>query len=345
MNLDIKTFVQAAFFLALGGIALSLILGIRSIRSGRRLLYYRKRRDFMVRGWRLLFTAIFLGIAAFALNRYAEPVIYTIFPPSPTVTLTPTLTLTPTITITPTITLTPTITETPSITNTFFVPPTVEAQFTSVVTPNPNSVFSSLQFSTALDENGLPIDPAIEFANPVGHMYASFSYDQMTEGVQWTALWYRGDTLVFAETKPWDGGSGGYGYTDWNPSASDWLPGPYEVRVFIGQTWKVTGTFTVTGEAPTPTATGTATRTATATRTVTGTRTLTPTRTPTATLGPTPTRTNTRTPLPTLTRTATRTPWPTATPKTPTNTRTPWPTATPITPTATRTPWPTPTAQ
>jgi hypothetical protein len=341
MNLDIKTFVQAAFFFAVGGFFLSLILGFRSIRSGRRLLYFRKRRELIGRGWRLLFTALFLAGAAVALNQYAEPVIYKYFPPTPTITLTPTVTLTPTITQTPTITLTPTITETPSITNTFFVPPTVEAQFTSVVTPNPDSVFSTLQFSTSLDDSRLPVNPATEFANPIGHMYASFSYDQMYEGVQWTALWYRGDTLVFAETKPWDGGSGGYGYTDWNPSASDWLPGSYDVRIFIGQIWKVSGTFTVTGEAPTPTSTGTSTKTATATRTATPTRTSTPTRTNTFTPGPTATRTSTRTPLPTFTRTLTRTPWPTATPVTPTLTRTPWPTATPVTPTLTRTPRPT----
>lgn len=341
MNLDIKTFVQAAFFFAVGGFILSLILGVRSFRSGRQLMYFRKRRERMVRGWRMILTALFLAGAAVALNRFAEPVLYQVFPPSPTVTLTSTITLSPTITLTPTITQTPTITETPSITNTFFVPPTVETQFTSIVTPNPESVFSTLQFSTSLDENRLPVNPATEFANPVGHMYASFSYDKMTEGVQWTALWYRGETLVFAETKPWDGGSGGYGYSDWQPSASEWLPGPYEVRIFIGQLWRVSGSFTVTGEPPTPTVTPTATPTATATKTATATRTATGTATATATLGPTPTRTATRTPLPTWTRTPSRTPWPTATPITPSPTRTPWPTATPITPTKSQTPWPT----
>ena len=102
MNLDIKTFVQAAFFLAIGGFILSLILGIRSFRAGRQLMYFRKRRERMVRGWRMILTALFLAAAAVALNRFAEPVLYQVFPPSPTVTLTPTVTLSPTITLTPT---------------------------------------------------------------------------------------------------------------------------------------------------------------------------------------------------------------------------------------------------
>ena len=57
--------------------------------------------------------------------------------------------------------------------------------------------------------------------------------------------------LVFAESYPWAGGSGGYGYTDWNPSASDWLPGNYEVQLFVGDHWWQSGRFKVTGTAPT----------------------------------------------------------------------------------------------
>ena len=48
MNLDISTAVQVAFFLAAAGFVLSFILGIRAIGSGRRLKFFRKRRDAMV---------------------------------------------------------------------------------------------------------------------------------------------------------------------------------------------------------------------------------------------------------------------------------------------------------
>ncbi len=83
MNLDIHTGVVTAFWLSLVGVLVSLILGMRFIRAGQRLLYFRKRRELMVQGWRLVLTAIGLGMAAFLLARYAEPTVYRFFPPSP----------------------------------------------------------------------------------------------------------------------------------------------------------------------------------------------------------------------------------------------------------------------
>ena len=65
MNLDIQTAVQVAFFLSVLGIILGLFLGIRSIREGRKLMYFRKRQDLMAKGWRMIFIAVFLSGLAF----------------------------------------------------------------------------------------------------------------------------------------------------------------------------------------------------------------------------------------------------------------------------------------
>src|SRR5512146_2322195 len=166
MNLDISTGVQTAFFLTLAGVVICLIIGYRTIRAGNRLMFFRKRRNLVMRGWRLLIVAGFLGVFAFLLNRFAEPVVYQIFPPSPTVTLTSTVTETPTITLTSTISPTPTITPTISITPTPFVPTEVFVQYTSVVTPNPDAVFSKPQIAKELDKDHLPVDPSTTFENP-----------------------------------------------------------------------------------------------------------------------------------------------------------------------------------
>ena len=48
MGLDIKTAVQTAFFLAVIGLILCFLLGVRAIRAGRKLQFFRKRRDLMV---------------------------------------------------------------------------------------------------------------------------------------------------------------------------------------------------------------------------------------------------------------------------------------------------------
>ncbi|HEY4717557.1 MAG TPA: hypothetical protein VIH14_00955, partial [Anaerolineales bacterium] len=88
------------------------------------------------------------------------------------------------------------------------------------------------------------------------------------------------------ETKPWDGATGGYGFTEWIPDAEEWLPGRYQVRIFVGIEPKVVGEFEVAGDpststpTPTPSDTPTPTPTRTLTRTITATHTRWPTQTP-----------------------------------------------------------------
>jgi hypothetical protein len=324
MNLDISTGVQTAFFITLAGVVISLIIGIRTIQAGNRLLFFRKRRDLVLRGWRLIFVAAFFSGLALFLNRFAEPLVYRVFPPSPTVTITPTITLTPTLTLTSTVTETATITPTISITPTPFIPTDIYLQFTSVVTPNPAAVFSKPVISKEIDKKYQAVDPASEFANPLSKLYATFSYDKMTDKAQWTALWVRlaDNTVICVESIPWDGGTGGYGYTQCNPGADKWLAGDFEVRIFVGTEFKVKTLFTVTGNPPTPTITLSPTRPTTTltpsltpTPSLTGTATV-PSSTPTASLTPTPlpptwTLTSTITRLPTLTPIPSATPLPT----------------------------------
>jgi len=54
---------------------------------------------------------------------------------------------------------------------------------------------------------------------------------------------------------------GGYGFTEWDASASEFLPGTYQVQVFVGLDWKVVGEFILQGDAPTPIPTETPTPT------------------------------------------------------------------------------------
>jgi type VI secretion system secreted protein VgrG len=348
MQLDIKTAVNTFVIIAVIGGILAVLFGTRLIRSGQQLKYFRKRRDMMMRGWRMILGAVFLGILAFVSNRFAEPVAYRFFPPSPTAPQTATITLTPTITRTPTVTLTPSITVTPEKSNTPSIPLPIESQFSSEVTPNAESIFSIVQFAEEIDENRLLINPTTEFENPVETLYGAFSYDRMLDGVQWTALWYRVNdwSLVCYETKPWDGSTGGYGYSDCSLE-TEWIPGEYEVQIFVGKEWKSSGRFFIIGEIPTedssvsetletsgealeetavptiiePDGTRTSTPSPTFTRRPSLTSTITPTERPSSTPRPTdtrwpsPTPTFTETPRPTKTPLPTDTRWPTNTPR------------------------------
>jgi len=340
IELDIHTGVRTALVIALIALILSVWFGVLSIRKARRLPFFRMRRVTMLRGWRLLGWAVIWAILALLLNSKVEPFIYGFYPPTVTATLTrtptlsPTISLTPTLTLSPTITLTPAVSNTPTVTSTPFMPLAVETLFQSTITPNADAIFSELTFTDGLDSMYRPLKPGKNFSHPIDHIYAVFSYDKMVVGSQWTALWLRDNELIHYETIPWNGGSGGLGYTDWQPDPSAWLPGDYEVQLFVGAIFKVAGLFTIEGEPPTPRPSPTATASLTPTRTSTATRTPRPTPTPrpSPTIRPTqgpyqsPTPTTKPTAYPTLTRTAT----PTATlTRTPTLTATPTPTAAP----------------
>ncbi|NTV37670.1 MAG: hypothetical protein HGA82_00490 [Anaerolineales bacterium] len=296
MNLDIHDAVVMMVILAAAGGVVSVWLGILRIRKGRAIAYYRLRRRQVQGGWRSLALAVLLAGVAILVGLFAEPAAYSIFPPSATPSLTPTITLTPTISLTPTITEIPSITPTPAISHTPtllptpFMPDAIAIQFTGAVTPDPAVIFSPLQFSRTIS-SFLAVDPATVFENPVGKIFATFSYDGMSDGVQWTALWTRDGEPVHYETESWKGGTGGYAYSSWEPLAENWLPGRYQVVLFVGVEWKVIGEFRVTGEPPT----------ATFTVSPTITRTLTKTSYPSATLRPSDTHwpTDTRWPTPT----------------------------------------------
>lgn len=297
ISLDIASFIRTAVFVFLFFALYALWRARASIRASGEMPYHRLREQRLLHGWQVVLWALVLLAIAGWLNFYGEAAAFAVFPVTATPSATAVPSLTPSPSLTPTITLTPSFTPTLEFTYTPSPPPIPElplsvlGQFTSQVTPNPNAVFSPLIFSRGINFNTyLAIDAGVVFANPVGGIYATFSYDGMLPDVQWTAVWYREWELVYYETKPWDGGTGGYGYTEWIPKAEEWLPGKYQVVIFVGTEPKVVGEFEVTG-AP---ATSSVTPTASATATGTPTKTNTPTITATHTRWPTPTKTPTK---------------------------------------------------
>jgi len=333
--MDIKAGIQTAIVIVILGVLLALWVGAQSIRSGSKLSYYRLRQERIAQGWSLIILALFLAGAAWWLGNFGESVAYQYYPPSPTPSLTPGITLTPTITLTPSISPTPTISNTPAVSNTPtitptpFVPAAVASKFTSLITPNPDAIFSPLVFARSMELTSYqPVDPATTFKNPIKSLVVFYNYDKMIPGVQWTALWYRGGTLIHYDTALWQGTTGGYDYTEWAPDPSEWLPGDYEVQLFVGMDWKMSGGFTVLGQAPTPRPSPqpSATITPTPTPKPPPTAVMSPTPFPTLTPIPSNTRPPTSTPKPSLTPLPTDTSWPSATPKfSPTRTMTPTP--------------------
>ena len=234
-------------------------LGWRRLRRAQKVPFFGLRQQRIREGWRLIllgFALGFFGLVTRLFGSQAAAVIITPIPsdtPKPSETPTPTLTLTPSITPTASISPTASVTPTPSVTATPAIPEGLTVLFRETVTPRPEAAFSSIEMSRRLDILNRAIGPAIDFENPIDILYGAFTYNFLDDGVRWTAIWYLNSQIVCSETKPWDGGTGGYGYTECRPE-NGWLPGEYEIQMFLGTKWIVSSRFSV-ADIATPSAT------------------------------------------------------------------------------------------
>jgi hypothetical protein len=266
-ELTIDRIVQLLALVFVLAFALTLGSGWLQIRSARRLPFFMLRRKRIGQGWRLILFSVIIGLIAFFTQIFGRQVAYTIVPPTPSLTPTETITPTASITTTPTsspipsITPTPTITLTPTITPTPSLPQDIRESIDLDVTPDAEAVLSAIEVARNIGASNQPVNSSDVFLLPVGRLYGTFTYDKFQDGIQWTALWYWENELICQESIPWDGGTGGYGYTECE--LEKWEEGEYEIQMFIGEQWKVSTRFTIMRESPTteipqePTATGT----------------------------------------------------------------------------------------
>ena len=254
--------VQWLWLFLLAVAPLFLWLGWRRVTTANRLRFFLLRRRRAATGWRLILVGVVLLFAAVAVFRFGRAAAYVLVPPTPSITPSPTVTATstttqsPTITLTPRISLTPSLTPTPTSSVTPSLPERLLVFFQETVTPRPEVLFSPILVAERLTPGNLAVDPQEEFDQPPPILYGAFSYDNLDNGVRWTALWYFGDEILCYESKPWDGGTGGYGYTECSPLGG-WQVGEYEVQMFAGTQWRVSARFTVTSLRPTATPSGT----------------------------------------------------------------------------------------
>jgi hypothetical protein len=268
--------VQLLSLALLAALVVLLALGWSRLRAAHRLPFFMLRRQRSLQAWRLVLLGVALGLAGLVMRLIGRQAAYVLVPPTPsaTPTFTPTAsattTLTPSITPTPSDTLIPSITPTASDTPTPTIPDAITVLFRETVTARPEAVFSPIEIARRLDRLNRAINPAEAFENPIGILYGAFTYDFLDDGVRWTALWYREDQIVCSETRLWEGGTGGYGYAECAPPGG-WQPGEYELRMFLGESWRISARFRVNGLPPTatpspsPTATPSASPSATST--------------------------------------------------------------------------------
>lgn len=253
LNLDIRTTI---IVLIIGLVVASLFVvlhGIRTLRYADDVTYIQKKKKITRQGWRIVLTSVVIFMIAIICSLYGEDMVYQVYVPSSTITLTPSITPSLTITLTPTITLSPTLTRTPSITPTPYIPEEIASIFEGALEPGSNIIFSSIRFSDEIDELYQPIVEQNTFDDSVEVVYGSFTYNNMQPGLQWTALWVNpaGEVICY-ETEVWGNFTGGYGYTECAYDPETWVEGEYQVQMFLGNEWWQTNTF-LFGETSAPT--------------------------------------------------------------------------------------------
>ena len=258
MTID-QTILFMAIILVVGVFAAAWV-GWMQINAARKLPYYLLRKERTLIGWRWFALAGMFALASIVTASLGPRAVYILYPPTPSITPSATMTLTPTITPTlkntPTATITPTATVTPTATQT--PTPSLPEEIRVLLLRetqvfDPEAVFSPIQVAERIDRNNIPIGPSELFSNPVGRLFGAFTYNNLSDGLRWTAIWYSETDMICLETNIWDGGTGGYGYTECEPR--QWLPGEYEIQIFLGEIWMVSARFTIEGDPPTPTIT------------------------------------------------------------------------------------------
>ena len=332
LSASTETYAAWVTWLLFLGAGLAALAGLLTLGGARRMRYFQVRREAVLRGWGRLVASVILLIAALMAMGFGAPALRLALPATPTRAVNPTVRaslVAPTLTAsaasaetatstnspgpspTPTNSPTPTTSPTPALPSAFITP-----ILTATVTPPAQASAVNVRFALK-DDCTVPTSQGF-FDQTPKQIFAHFYYDSWLPGVQWSSVWLRDGVVVFSETHLWDGSTGGCGYSNDDNGKNWWTEGNYEVQIFVGSRWLVSGQFQVTRTAPTAT--------------VTATRTPLP---PSATLSPTfsPTASDTRAPTTTLTPTSTRTP--TLGPGSPSPTRT-------LQPTVTGTPSPTP---
>ena len=73
MNIDVSTTMKVILAIIAIVIVISLVMAVRSIKAGHKLMFYQKRQMLVYRGWRLILFSILLVGVGFVLSRLVNP--------------------------------------------------------------------------------------------------------------------------------------------------------------------------------------------------------------------------------------------------------------------------------
>jgi hypothetical protein len=236
------------------GILIGVLAAARYAREAKTSQFYFIREQARIKAGRVMILVGFLvvvisalGILLFVSNAFTRVAQDR---PTPTLTLSPTTPATAVVAASPTPVLSPTPKPTAAPSPSPTIIPTVpspSATLTPVVgveTPSPDATFGEITLARGVTDDNKPKDAGTVFPAGISQLYAFFDYQNLSNGVLWTQVWYRGNKEIGSESSLWEWGSYGTAWIFLKPVVG-YPRGEYEVRLYIGDELKQTATFTL----------------------------------------------------------------------------------------------------
>ncbi len=121
-------------------------------------------------------------------------------------------------------------TSTPKVTE-----PTLPEEFNQIEPAVPlqdNTALGTLAFSTEISDQYEALSPRNIFAEGFYTLYATFSYDDMADGMAWSWVWRHNGDVVEGANEVWQYGADGPGYIYFNPDEGFQF-GEYSLEVWV----------------------------------------------------------------------------------------------------------------
>lgn len=122
--------------------------------------------------------------------------------------------------------------EDPIITDGEPVLPEKYDQFEPTAELRPDTALGEISFSTEVDADYQPIAPGQIFPEGAYKLYATFSYEDMADGLEWAWVWRHNGRVVDGGNELWVYGADGPGYVFFNPEEG-FLAGEYSLEIWV----------------------------------------------------------------------------------------------------------------
>jgi hypothetical protein len=107
---------------------------------------------------------------------------------------------------------------------------------------------SAISFATRQDDDGWPLDPALQFTSTITRVLATFSYAGLSNGLTWERVWLFGNEELSRHRGIWDAGPKGKLTIQAGPSRARFAPGRYTLEVYVAGQPVTAGAFLVVAE-------------------------------------------------------------------------------------------------